>query len=48
MNARRVATGATAGIAGGAALIAVISVAARVAGFGRQLVFQSQDRKSVV
>ncbi len=40
MNARRVASGAAAGIAGGAALIAVISVLARVVGFGRQLVFQ--------
>lgn len=48
MNARRVATGATAGIAGGAALIAVISVAARVAGFGRQLVFQSQVGATVL
>ncbi len=42
MNARRVAAGATAGIAGGAALVAVISVLARIVGFGRQLVFQSQ------
>lgn len=47
MNARRVpagrvAAGAVAGIAGGAALIAVVSVLARVVGFGRQLVFQAQ------
>lgn len=42
MSARRVAAGAAAGIAGGAALIAVVSVLARVVGFGRQLVFQSQ------
>ncbi|NEE04690.1 murein biosynthesis integral membrane protein MurJ [Phytoactinopolyspora halotolerans] len=40
MSARRVAAGAAAGIAGGAALIAAISVVARVVGFGRQLVFQ--------
>lgn len=40
MNGRRVASGAAAGIAGGAVLIAVISVLARVVGFGRQLVFQ--------
>lgn len=38
MSARRAAVG----IAGGAALIAVVSVLARVVGFGRQLVFQSQ------
>ncbi|PZF79646.1 murein biosynthesis integral membrane protein MurJ [Jiangella anatolica] len=42
MSARRVAAGAAAGIAGGAALIAVVSVLARVVGFGRQLVFQAQ------
>jgi peptidoglycan biosynthesis protein MviN/MurJ (putative lipid II flippase) len=36
----RVAAGAAAGIAGGALLIAVISVLARVVGFGRQLTFQ--------
>lgn len=35
------ATGAAAGILGGAALIAVISVVARIVGFGRQLVFQN-------
>lgn len=40
MNARRVAAGAAAGIAGGAALVAAVSVLARVVGFGRQLVFQ--------
>jgi putative peptidoglycan lipid II flippase len=40
VSARRVAAGITAGIAGGAALIAGISVLARVVGFGRQLVFQ--------
>ncbi|PSL03534.1 putative peptidoglycan lipid II flippase [Haloactinopolyspora alba] len=42
MSARRVAAGAATGIAGGAALIAAISVVARVVGFGRQLVFNSQ------
>jgi murein biosynthesis integral membrane protein MurJ len=40
VTARRVAAGATAGIAGGAALIATVTVLARVVGFGRQLVFQ--------
>ncbi|WP_205856989.1 lipid II flippase MurJ, partial [Phytoactinopolyspora endophytica] len=40
MSARRVAAGTAAGIAGGAALIAAISVVARIVGFGRQLVFQ--------
>lgn len=48
MNARKVAAGAAAGIAGGAALIAVISVLARVVGFGRQLVFQATVGESVV
>lgn len=48
MNARRVAAGAAAGIAGGAALIAVVSVLARVVGFGRQLVFQSQVGETVL
>ncbi|HEX6198084.1 MAG TPA: lipid II flippase MurJ [Jiangellaceae bacterium] len=37
---RRVAAGAAAGIAGGAALVAAISVLSRIVGFGRQLVFQ--------
>lgn len=37
---KRVAGGVAAGIAGGAALVAVISVLSRVVGFGRQLVFQ--------
>lgn len=36
----RVAVGVAAGIAGGAALIAGVSVLSRVVGFGRQLVFQ--------
>lgn len=40
MTARRVAAGAASGIAGGAALIATVTVLARVVGFGRQLVFQ--------
>ena len=40
MTARRVAAGAAAGIAGGATLIATVTVLARVVGFGRQLVFQ--------
>jgi putative peptidoglycan lipid II flippase len=40
VRARRIATGAAAGIAGGAALIGAISVLSRVVGFGRQLVFQ--------
>ncbi|WP_203434132.1 murein biosynthesis integral membrane protein MurJ [Jiangella asiatica] len=48
MNARRVATGAAAGIAGGAALIAVVGVLSRVVGFGRQLVFQSQVGETVL
>ncbi|MGH8777424.1 MAG: lipid II flippase MurJ, partial [Jiangellaceae bacterium] len=40
MSARRVAVGAAAGIAGGAALIAAVSLVARVVGLGRQLVYQ--------
>lgn len=48
MNARRVATGAAAGIAGGAAIIAVAGVLSRVVGFGRQLVFQSQVGETVL
>ncbi|NDL61079.1 murein biosynthesis integral membrane protein MurJ [Phytoactinopolyspora mesophila] len=48
MRARRVAAGVTAGIAGGAALIAAISVIARVVGFGRQLVFQSTIGQTVL
>ncbi|WP_166355549.1 murein biosynthesis integral membrane protein MurJ [Phytoactinopolyspora limicola] len=48
MRARRVAAGITAGIAGGAALIAAISVIARVVGFGRQLVFQSTIGQTVL
>lgn len=42
MSRRRIITGVAAGVAGGAALIAVVSMLARVVGFGRQLVFQSQ------
>lgn len=48
MRARRLATGLTAGIAGGAALIATISVLARIVGFGRQLVFQSTVGQTVL
>lgn len=48
VNARRVATGAAAGLAGGAALIAVVTVVARVIGFGRQLVFQTTVGETVV
>jgi peptidoglycan biosynthesis protein MviN/MurJ (putative lipid II flippase) len=36
----RIALGAAAGIAGGAALVAAVSLVARVVGFGRQLVYQ--------
>jgi peptidoglycan biosynthesis protein MviN/MurJ (putative lipid II flippase) len=36
----RLALGAAAGIAGGAALVAVVSLVARLVGFGRQLVYQ--------
>src|SRR4029450_1362233 len=36
----RVALGAAAGIAGGAALVAAVSLVARMVGFGRQLVYQ--------
>ncbi len=48
MNARRVATGAAAGIAGGAALVAVVSILARIVGFGRQLVFQGAVSETVL
>jgi putative peptidoglycan lipid II flippase len=36
----RIALGAAAGIAGGAALVAAVSLVARMVGFGRQLVYQ--------
>jgi putative peptidoglycan lipid II flippase len=48
VSARRVAAGAAAGIAGGAALVAVVSVLARVVGFGRQLVFQGVVSETVL
>lgn len=48
MSARRVAAGAAAGIAGGAALVAAVSVLARVVGFGRQLVFQGVVSETVL
>ncbi|AYY13615.1 virulence factor MviN [Actinobacteria bacterium YIM 96077] len=48
MGAKRIATGVTAGIAGGAALIGVISVVSRIVGFGRQLVFQSTVGQTVL
>jgi putative peptidoglycan lipid II flippase len=48
VSARRVAAGAAAGIAGGAALVAVVSILARVVGFGRQLVFQGVVSETVL
>ena len=48
MNTRRVAAGAAAGIAGGAALVAAVSVLARIVGFGRQLVFQGVVSETVL
>lgn len=48
MNARRVAAGAAAGIAGGAVLVAAVSVLARLVGFGRQLVFQGVVSETVL
>ena len=36
----RIALGAAAGIAGGAALVAAVNLVARMVGFGRQLVYQ--------
>lgn len=48
MSARRIALGVTAGIAGGAALIAVINILSRIVGFGRQLVFQSTIGQTVL
>jgi putative peptidoglycan lipid II flippase len=48
VNARRIATGAAAGVAGGAALIAALSALARVVGFGRQLVYQAEVGESLL